>query len=855
MNQKLLRNLLKIVFTIAVFFLTVILTSRRMNRAEAQVSARMAEPSFPVVSFSQNGVICNRLYGYANDMDISSLRGTLYLTDETRACEAYIETFGARVEDIFYELRTIDGDNLIEKTRIDNAAQSEDGVMRVSFTMKDLIDTDTEYMLAIIIETHEGKVIRYYTRVLCSEDETLLGIADHLDFVSRFSEMTFQKDPGIKEYLESKAPVSGQSYEYVDIRSPLEYVTWEGLEITDRTEPIIDVFDVHGQTATISLSYQLSFRDEDFVSVCDVKENYFTRLSQGKMYLIDFRRTMEGVIDPDRFDFRGNYLNFSYANNPITFSESEAGGTVCFENAGRLFVWQLTDNRVTTALSFRDLSDANRLKKQGCKIGILRTEESGNVFFSVTGYFSRGEHEGKVGTAVYEFDAAYNYITEYIFIESSLSEEVLMQTSGNFGYLGNDGKFYSLQGDSLYAIGLYSGEIKQLAELASEKNLSASVSGNLIAWQNDAKDLTSGISVLKPASGEISVIKGESGDGVRMLSFVGNDLVYGFVREADIQKNLMGDTLYPCYRVIIADEDGNVISKYDSENAPVISAVQEQNRVVLKRISRETTSETSESLAYKEAPDDQITSSEEISPGVNLAVTRPANIGSYKGIEFAKAPNPDKSKKLEAEITGKLPVTPLVTAGLPEGRFICYDHGKATGVYPTPGPAVSAAYTLCGQVVNEKGDYMYYRGNLTKKNQIMSLTKAVAEKDYSTMDSLAACLSVMMEYEGAAGNPGSLLASGNTMGEIIKKTLPVATVLDLNGCPLQAMTYYLDLMCDYPVLAAASDTKFVLLIGFNDTEVVLFDPTQPYENVYKMSIKEAAETFRNSGNRFLTYVK
>ena len=855
MNQKIKLLLCKIIFTIAVFILAILISSRIMNREEARAAAKMPEASFPTITLMNQDVIYSRLYGYRNDMSIPTIHGQIYLTDETRSCEANVETYGARIEEISYELRTIDGDHLIEKTQIDNITETDEGNLHLSFTMKDLIDYDTEYMLSILIETHEGKVIRYYSRVMCLEDESLLNVGEHVAFARRFSEMTFQADPELKEYLESKNTSVEPSFEAISITSPFEYVTWDGLDIVGSTKQIIDVYDIHGQTASVSLSYQLSIQEDDGLKLYDVTENYFTRYAQERIYLIDFRRTMDCVMNSDKPDLNSGFLSFSYLNSPITFAESETGSTICFENANRLFVWQLAENRLTTVLSFRDETDPDRMKKNSCKINILRVDESGNVVFSVTGYFGRGEHEGEVGTAVYEFDSAFNYLTEYLFIRSNVSEQVLMQTAGELSYLGHNGEFYTVQGDGLYAIGIYNGEIRLLTDQVRAKNPSVSSSGEMIAWQNEAEDLSAGISVLNTSTGEVSVIKADNGEGVRMLSFLGNDLVYGFVKATDVQKSLMGTQLNPCYRIRITDMRGEVISQYDSAAEPVIDVVHEGNRIVLKRIKRSQSEEGNGPSAYTEATDDQITCSEEEAATVNSLLTRGSGKTRIQGIELAISPSVDKIRRLEAEITGEEAIKPQMDTALTDNCYISYDHGRAIAVYSVPGPAVAQAYVLCGQVVSEKGKYVYYRGNLTRKNQIMSLTKAVEGEDFSGMNSLTACLRVMMEYEGAAGDAGSLLSNGNSMGEILQKALPAATILDLNGCPLQAMTYYLDLMCDYPVLAEATGGKYVLLIGFNDTEVVVFDPTQPVENVYKMSIKEAAASFNDNGNHFMTYVK
>ena len=60
------------------------------------------------------------------------------------------------------------------------------------------------------------------------------------------------------------------------------------------------------------------------------------------------------------------------------------------------------------------------------KTGVKIMCSSGNVFFTVSGYMNRGIHEGKVGIAVYYYNASTNTVEEQVFIPSNQSEEIIM---------------------------------------------------------------------------------------------------------------------------------------------------------------------------------------------------------------------------------------------------------------------------------------------------------------------------------------------------------------------------------------------------------------------------------------------
>ena len=137
----------------------------------------------------------------------------------------------------------------------------------------------------------------------------------------------------------------------------------------------------------------------------------------------------------------------------------------------------------------------------------------------------------------------------------------------------------------------------------------------------------------------------------------------------------------------------------------------------------------------------------------------------------------------------------------------------------------------------------------------MALTQTVEKQDYSAEHTLNACLKVMLEYEGAGTDADQMLKEGFSAKEILEQSLAGATVLDLTGCPLNAVLFYADLPYDYPVLTQTAPDTYALLIGFNEQNVVLFDPQREEENVYKVPMKEAEEIFLARGNRFLAYIK
>ena len=76
-------------------------------------------------------------------------------------------------------------------------------------------------------------------------------------------------------------------------------------------------------------------------------------------------------------------------------------------------------------------------------------------------------------------------------------------------------------------------------------------------------------------------------------------------------------------------------------------------------------------------------------------------------------------------------------------------------------------------------------------------------------------------------------------------------MLDLSGCTLDSVLYYPDR--EIPVLAMLGDGNAVLIIGFNEKNVVLMNPET--DKVYKMGMNDAADWFTENGCHFISYVK
>lgn len=117
--------------------------------------------------------------------------------------------------------------------------------------------------------------------------------------------------------------------------------------------------------------------------------------------------------------------------------------------------------------------------------------------------------------------------------------------------------------------------------------------------------------------------------------------------------------------------------------------------------------------------------------------------------------------------------------------------------------------------------------------------------------SLSVCLNTILKYEGVSRRTEYLLEQGNTIPSILEATLKDVQVLDLSGSSLDAVLYYVNM--DIPVLATLQDGNAVLIVGFNELNIVVMDPLTG--TVYKKGMNDSTQWLLENGNHFITYVR
>ena len=837
------KALIKIGIVLLSFILTVIIVENLINTDESDLTTEMTEASLPVITTQYNGITLNRMYGYLTDMDLSYMRDTITPLSSGRKLTLCIDTYSTSVLGIAYEVRDVETGRLIENTEIEDFSVDSRKIIK-DITIKDLIENDTEYELIFKLTLGDGRVASYYTRMISADD---YHVGDKLEYVSNFTSTIFNKSAAdsLKLYLESNSQGDNSTLGYVNIHSSLNQVTWGSLSPLRVTDPVIDIKELSSLTGSFVVEYYVSTSEETDITYYKVREFYRIRYGRDRIYLLDYERTMDQVFDNDKGSFESGNVMLGITSGEETFEENEDGSSVAFATGGRLFKYDGTSNSIaylfgfydTFTVDMRDMNDKHKIK-------IMDVDEAGDVTFLVYGYMNRGDHEGQVGTAAYYYDASVNTIEELAYIESSHAPDLLISEVDQVSYMNSEHILYLLIGGRLCLINAEDRTYEVVAENLREGSYYVSKSGRMIVWQ-DSDDNTDcqKLVLMNLDTGKKNDISVSSNETISPFGFMGEDMIYGIAYKDDVTKDRTGSPLIPMREINIYSEgNGNVMS-YENDDIFVTDCEINGNLITLKRLKRTSDGSLEETL------DDQIVNAEDITATKN-------KITSIVTEDYEKQYLLSTVKDIDSQTLKTLKPKMLIYEGdrnlmIPDDnssdRYIVYGKYGADGSYVNANTAVERAYDISGIVMDDSGDYIYRKTARSTKNQIMAIE---AETVSESRRSLAVCLDSMIAYEGVVRNSEYMLETGESVIDILKDALPEYDILDLNGCSLDIVLYYVNI--DIPVLSLMNDGTGVLIIGFNEDEIVLMDPQS--EELYKITMDEATELFDENGNCFITYV-
>ncbi len=830
---------------VIVFFAALFITSGIMNKGNTDMTMEMGKASFPVMWVNYGGYRINEMHGYETAMDLSQMRESITPLASGRKVSLEINPYGEQISQIAFEVRSLEGSRLIENTVIEEFEQDEDKI-KVTFAPKDLIESDQEYALVILLTLGNGKEIRYYTRIVSTEKYFSV---DKLEYVNDFSNKTFDKEAArdLTKYLESNEEGDNTTYAKVTIHSSFNQITWGNLDITRETRANITIKELAPQTGSFILDYYVSTPDGKDKTYYRVKEYFRVRHTEERMYLLDYERTMDQIFNAAEDVYTNNKIMLGIISEDVQLLESDGGNVFAFTVGNRLYSYNVVDNKMALLFGFYNAENQDaRTLYDGNRITILNADEGGNVTFLVYGYMNRGRHEGQVGISVYYYDSTVNTVEEMVYISTNKSQSILIKEVEQLSCINRNGLLFLKWEDKIYQINVSDRTYDVVVEDLVEGSYKVSDSNKMAVWQQGGS-LYQGneLVLMNLTSGSKKSIKVGMNEVLAPIGFMGEDLIYGIARKSDIVLDTAGNTIFPMYCVKIENEAEGILMTYQQDNVYVVDGEVQSNQIILSRVEKDGEG------AYVPIRDDQIMNSEtEVDKKNTIDVAATENFEKLTQIALKGQIDTATMMYLtpkEVLFEGARNITFASDVDLVR-RYYVYGQRGVEAIYTNEAHAVALADKISGTVVNEDGYYVWMKGNRSLRNQIMKIQGEMATDDKSSM---AVCLDIMMEFEGVVRNSKYMLERGSSALSILRESLTEVQVLDLTGCSMDAMLYYVNQ--DIPVLVTMKDGSAVLLIGFNEKNTVVMNPETG--TVYKVGMNDSKEWFEANGNSFITYVR
>ena len=792
-------------------------TAALINREKIVGTRQMEEVSLPILYMEVSDTKVNPMYGYANEMEEQYMRDSLTPLPTDRSLTMVMDPKNASVKTVSYRVSTADGTEVVETSKISKLKKT-DGEIRADFQLETPILMNQEYTLRFDVTLDNGETYYYYTRLL---QRAGTNISDYLEFADNFYQTYLDSENAstLAAYLEPDETQTNSTYENLNIHSSFDRITWGTLDMKLEKEAVPVIKDMNETTCSIDLTYVLSDTPEDETTdYYNVTDFYRMRYAQSRVMLLDFERNTQELYDGKHTELTSKGINLGVADKDVQYQSNKSSDIVAFVQEGELWSYNRSANKATQIFSFRDgdLDERENLQEHGIKI--VRVEESGDIDFVVYGYMNRDVHEGEVGIAVYHYGAELNQVEEELFIPMKSSYEYLKEDMKLLSYVTRDDMLYVILEDDLYQIDIKQKDFQIVKENLIKDRYVVSKSQASIAWM-DQEDENAGtqITVMSLEQGETYTIQAQSGQKIKALGFMNEDLVYGIANDSDIVTDNAGNTTFAMTTVRIEQFGGEVVKEHHEDKVWVSDVKLEEGLLELERVQWE-------NGAYVAISSDHIMNNLQIrEEQVTLRLITTERKATQIGLDFEKSVTSKNVLYLASNLENQETYNVLsMELTRPDSNiYYVYAKGMLDSTWSRVSDAINRADAQMGVVLNRQQQYVWERGN--------------------RQDS----------YQANLDEVPSVVLSGTIDEDTLQQSLgDDYTVMNLTGCSLDSVLYQVSK--GNPVIAKVSDTVNVVIIGYNSKNTILYYPATQEQGYFGM--QDSTSLFESAGNVFVGYM-
>lgn len=813
-------------------------------RAENQekVYAGDVEPTLPTVSFDVLGRDADLLFGYRDEAASVSMADSLLPVDESGEISIKITAEDTLVDSAGVLLYSLDGERLLEQTTVELTGTGTD-TLSGQYKMTSLAEVGTYYRLTIKLELADGTESFYTLKVCQYLEEAFSNKEELISFAESFSDSACAKDDSVSSYISYDSETAGTDLHYVNASSQVSLVQWALLDVT-KLDQTLRIYEWSDAQVSIALEYdaQLSYSDEE--STASVSENFCVRYRNDTLYLLGYERyTYEYFAG--NVETVGNTSIILGIQQPDSMDllYTDYGVNVYFTVDGGVWHYNYNNNELICVFSFGDGSSDVRLNSDAYEVKLCGIFD-GSLYFTVKGYMQSGEHEGEMGFGLLAYDISENECRELMYARLTCSENEAILNA-----ISDDGLFYVNLGDAIYAFDLSGNEVLKLYEEIDVSTLTVSDSSSVAVWQYADDD--GSIYLLNTAS---SLLKSTSSEeGLEILGFVGDDVVYGRRASEQLEKD---GFVYKSFfdQICIANEELENKTVYEKDNILICDVSLTDTGLTFMRYEVD----DDECIRIE---DDVLSLAKEENESmvVELKVATSDAKRNYYYINLGRTVSGETSCDSVKMVLAD-PVTVNATAGDETEKYTGYVFGEKVGESDILSEAITAVYDGMGSVYENgyMSDVLWNRDArdlyLTITLPTMSWTMEGHEDEMAAMNSLERGVDIFV-YAGVNAGIIDEEDAESVEREACASVYEELTLLfgdnliDLTGSDVSYLLYYINLR--HPVLCLTGEDESLIITGYTSTELSIYDPAT--RETSTVTQEDAQEYFDAYNTIFLSF--
>ncbi|QOV19518.1 hypothetical protein INP51_00595 [Blautia liquoris] len=813
------KGAVRFIALLAIFIVSLAGFSFYFNRDKEKNTRDFETSTLPTAYIKLGDSSVNRMFGYKKKMDGTTMRESLTPLSADKNMTLQVNPYGRKIKNISYEITSADGSKLVGNARI-NGLKDKDNLKEASFQIDPPLLMNQEYLLTFSLSLEgESDPVYYYTRIV---QRAGVNTDIYLKFVQDFYERCMKKDAAgeLTTYLEPDETVSNNSFHNVTIHSNFDQLTWGTLapKIVNKAVPVIK--EANENTLSVTQQYTISAKDTDNnTEYYSVSEFYRMRYTQSRVVLLDFERSATQIFDANLPVITSTGISLGVVGKDVQYVSNKSADIVAFVVDGDLWSYNRSANKCTKIFGFRTKAGDTdeRAVNMEHDVKIVRVSETGDISYVVYGYMNLDVHEGKVGSAVYHYNAERNVTQEELFIPSSNSYEFLKQNLSILSYVSQKDQLYLYVEGNLYQVDLTNGSYKIVKDKIASDCFVISKSQASVAWMDDMdENQSTHITALSLETGKTLSISAPDGQKIKALGFINEDLVYGVANDQDILSDAAGNVTFAMNHLYIRNFDDEIIKEYQQDGVYVTQVNIQEGLMELVRATREGNS-------FVSAANDHIMNNlMDRDKTVSIKMSVSERKGTQVSLVFTKVGKTRNLLVLQTKFIDEENL-PTLTIDVPKqetDEYYVYGRGRLLDVTSKVGSAIKEADQNVGVVLNRKQQYVWERGN---------------QPDNRKLD--------------VGGIPQELLSAPldeatiqNTLGDSYK-------VMNLSGCSLSSALYQISL--GYPVMVRTGDGSSALIVGYDQYNIWLYDTSE--NKVYAKGMNDSTAEFGAAGNIFISY--